>query len=231
MIVIGLTGSIGMGKSNAARALRRFGIPVYDADREVHRLYRPGGGAAAAIEKAFPGTTKDGAVDVERLRQAVLTDDDALPRLERIVHPLVQRAQRRFLARAAARRQPVVVLDVPLLFETGGERRVDMTLVVSAPRRVQLARVLARPGMTRERLSALEARQTPDVEKRRRADFIVYTGLGKRHSLRALAEIVRLLRVEKKRQVPCGKSSSIPRRRAWSRAPATASSRSPASSS
>jgi dephospho-CoA kinase len=230
MTVIGLTGSIGMGKSRAASVLRRFGIPVHDADREVHRLYARGGAAVPLVEKAFPGTTKSGSVDVEHLRQLMATDPSVLGRLERIVHPLVRREARRFLMRAAARRLPLVVLDVPLLFETGGHRRVDATLVVSAPRRIQLARVLARPGMTRERLDALEARQVPDVEKRRRADFIVYTGLGKRHSQRALIQVVRALRAGKKRQGRCGRSLSTPKRRGWRHAPATASSRSPASS-
>ncbi|MBX6322983.1 MAG: dephospho-CoA kinase [Rhodospirillaceae bacterium] len=230
MIVVGLTGSIGMGKSTAAAALRRLGIPVHDADREVHRLYGRGGRAVPLIEKAFPGTTAGGAVELERLRRAVVGNAAALDRLEAIVHPMVRGVERRFLMRAAARRVPIVVLEVPLLFETGGDRRCDAVVVVSAPRRIQLARVLARRGMTRERLDALEARQTPDAEKRRRADFVVHTGLGKRDSLRALTRIVRLLR-DAQRQDRCGKSFSIPKRRGWKRGRAIASSRSPASSS
>ncbi len=229
MVVVGLTGSIGMGKSTAAAALRRLGLPVHDADGEVHRLYARGGGAAPLIERAFPGTTRDGAVDVERLRRVVVGDPAALARLERIVHPLVRREEQRFLRQAAARRQRLVVLEVPLLYETGGDRCCDVVVVVSAPRRIQLARVLARRGMTPERLRALEARQTPDAEKRRRADFVVHTGLGKRHSLRALARIVKLVR-DGGRQDACGKSFSTPKRRGWRRAVAIASWRSTASS-
>jgi dephospho-CoA kinase len=231
VIVVGLTGSIGMGKSTAAAAFRRLGIPVHDADREVRRLYKRGGAAVPLIEKHFPGTTRDGAVDREQLRRLALNDPAGLARLERIVHPLVRRAERRFLMRAAARRLPLVVLDVPLLFETRGEERCDATIVVTAPRRVQLARVLKRAGMTRERLAILESHQTPDLEKRRRADFVVPTGLDKRRSLRALAQIVKVLRARNTgRRGRCGRSFSTRKRRDWRPARATGSSRSPASS-
>jgi dephospho-CoA kinase len=229
MIVLGLTGSIGMGKSTAAAALRRLGIPVHDADAEVHALYARGGAAVPLIGAAFPEAVRDGAVDRDRLRRLAFADPAVLPRLEAIVHPLVRRAERRFLMRAAGRREPVAVLDVPLLFETGGERRCDATLVVTAPRRIQRARVLNRPGMTADRLAALEARQVPDAEKRRRADFVVQTGLGRRESLHALAAIAKLLR-GKAGRTRCARSYSTRKPRGSIRAAATGSSRSPASS-
>ncbi len=193
MRVLGLTGSIGMGKSAAARALRRLGVPVHDADATVHRLVGPGGGAVAAVARAFPGVVADGAVDRAALGRQVFDNPPALARLEAILHPLVQRSEQRFLRGASARRVPVAVLDIPLLFETNGERRCDAVLVVSAPRFVQEARVLRRKGMTAARLLAVRARQMPDAEKRRRADFVVPTGLDKRATLRRLAGIVRVM--------------------------------------
>jgi dephospho-CoA kinase len=173
MFVLGLTGSVGMGKSTAAGFFAEEGVPVHDADAAVHRLYA--GEAAALIEAAFPATTVDGAVDRTRLAQRVLGDSAALKRLEAIVHPLVQASERRFLAEAEARGEKVVLLDIPLLFETGGDERVDAVVVVSAPPEVQRARVLERPGMTAEKLDAILAQQMPDAEKRRRADFVVDT--------------------------------------------------------
>jgi dephospho-CoA kinase len=173
MFVLGLTGSVGMGKSTAAGFFAEEGVPVHDADAAVHRLYA--GEAAALIEAAFPGTTVDGAVDRGKLAARVLGDPAALKRLEAIVHPLVQASERRFLAEAEARGEKVVLLDIPLLFETGGDERVDAVVVVSAPPEVQRARVLERPGMTAEKLDAILAQQMPDAEKRRRADFVVDT--------------------------------------------------------
>ena len=173
MFVLGLTGSVGMGKSTAAGFFAEEGVPVHDADAAVHRLYA--GEAASLIEAAFPGTTVDGAVDRTRLAQRVLGDPAALKRLEAIVHPLVQASERRFLEEAEARGAKVVLLDIPLLFETGGEERVDAVVVVSAPPEVQRARVLERPGMTAEKLDAILTQQMPDAEKRRRADFVVDT--------------------------------------------------------
>ncbi len=193
MRVLGLTGCIGMGKSAAARALRRLGVPVHDADAAVHRLMGPGGGAVAAVGRAFPGIVADGAVDRAALGRRVFDNPAALARLEAILHPLVQRSEQRFLRGASARREPVAVLDIPLLFETSGERRCDAVIVVSAPRFVQEARVLRRKGMTAARLLAVRARQMPDAEKRRRADFVVRTGLDKRTTLRRLAAIVRVM--------------------------------------
>jgi|SRR5256714_2965125 dephospho-CoA kinase len=191
MFVLGLTGSLGMGKSTTARFFAEEGVPVHDADAVVHRLYE--GEAAAAIEAAFPGTTTAGKVDREKLAARVLGDVGALTRLEAIVHPLVQEAERRLLAEAEARGEKVAVLDIPLLFETGGEERVDAVVVVSAPADVQRARTLGRPGMTVDKLDAILARQMPDHEKRRRADFVVDTSRGfeaARAKVRAILDAV-----------------------------------------
>ncbi len=173
MIVIGLTGSIGMGKSTATRMFAEAGAPVYSADEAVHRLYA--GRAAPLIEAAFPGTVANGVVDRQKLSAAVLGDETAMKRLEAIVHPLVREEEEAFLRQARADGAPMAVLDIPLLFETGGDRRVDKVVVVSAPEDVQRARVLARPGMTAARLDAILGRQTPDAEKRARADFVLDT--------------------------------------------------------
>ncbi len=194
VFVLGLTGSIGMGKSTATALLRRLGVPVHDADRTVHRLLRLGGAGAAAVALAFPGALRDGALDREALAGLVFGDKVALRRLESIVHPLVRRAERRFLARAAVGRRRVVVLDIPLLFETGGDNRCDATIVVTAPRSVQEARLRRRADMTPARLAAIRARQMPDEEKRRRADFIVDTSRGRGCTLHDLARIVRSAR-------------------------------------
>jgi dephospho-CoA kinase len=194
MKVLGLTGSIGMGKSTAARTFRQLRVPVFDADATVHRLQGRGGGAVRPIEAAFPGTTKDGSVDREALRNRVLGDPAALKVLERIAHPLVRQAERAFLAACRRRGEALAVLDVPLLFETKGEGRVDLVLVVSAPAAVQRARVLARGGMTEDRLRAILARQMPDAEKRRRADHVVRTGLSRHAAQRQIRAIVRALR-------------------------------------
>jgi dephospho-CoA kinase len=176
MVVIGLTGSLGMGKTTTLRFFAEAGVPVYDADETVHRLY--GGEAARLIETAFPGTTGEQGVDRAKLAQAVLGDAAALARLEAIVHPLVRREELRFLGVARKAGARVAVLDIPLLFETGGDRRVDAVVVVSAPAEMQRARVFERPGMTEEKFRALLAKQMPDQEKRRRADFVVDTSQG-----------------------------------------------------
>jgi dephospho-CoA kinase len=172
--VLGLTGSIGMGKSATAGIFRRLGVPVHDADAAVHGLYR--GRAAPLVEKAFPGTVADGMVDRGRLGAAVLGDPARMRELEAIVHPLVREEEDTFLKRAAL--APVAVLDIPLLFETGGEARCDATLVVTAPALVQRERVLARPGMTEEKFQSILSKQMPDAEKRARAHFIVDTSRG-----------------------------------------------------
>jgi dephospho-CoA kinase len=176
VVILGLTGSIGMGKSTTAAMFREAGIPVFDADAAVHALY--GGAAVAPVEAAFPGIAKDGAVDRELLRQRVLDDPAVLRRLEAIVHPLVQAERAAFLAAAEAAGEPLVVLDIPLLYETGGDAKVDAVVVVTAPEPVQKARVLARPGMTGARLSAILRQQVPDAEKRARARFVIDTGAG-----------------------------------------------------
>lgn len=194
MIVLGLTGSIGMGKSTAANTFRRLRVPVFDADAAVHRLQGRGGAAVRPIEAAFPGTTRDGRVDREALRSRVLGDPAALTRLERIVHPLVRAAERRFLAAARRRGERLAVLDIPLLFETGGERRVDQVLVVSAPAAVQRARVLGRGGMSEARLAAILARQMPDALKRKKADHIVNTGLSRHAAQRHIRRLVHGIR-------------------------------------
>ncbi len=194
MIVVGLTGSIGMGKSAAARVLRRLGVPVHDADAAVHRLLGPGGAAVAAVEAAFPGVARDGAVDRPELGRRVFGDARALKKLETILHPKVRADSLRFLRGCGRSRSPLAVLDVPLLFETSRERDCDVTLLVTAPAAIQAARVLRRAGMTPGRLADIRARQMPDREKRRRADFVVETGLGRRESLRAIARIVKLLK-------------------------------------
>ncbi|MEI8393363.1 MAG: dephospho-CoA kinase [Rhodospirillaceae bacterium] len=195
MVILGLTGSIGMGKSTAAVLLRRLGVAVHDADRAVHRLLAWGGAAVPAIAAQFgAGVIRDGAVNRPRLGALVFQDATALTRLESIIHPLVRKAERRFLATAARRRTRVVALDVPLLLETGGERRVDAVIVVTAPGFIQRQRVLARPGMTAAKLDSILERQLPDRIKRDRADFVVQTGLGKGHALHSLAAIVKLMR-------------------------------------
>ena len=191
MFILGLTGSLGMGKSTAARFFAEAGVPVHDADAVVHRLYE--GEAVAAIEAAFPGTTAGGKVDRNKLAARVLGDAAALQRLEAIVHPLVQEAERRLLAEAAANGEKIAVLDIPLLFETGGNRRVDAVVVVSAPPDVQRARVLERPGMTIEKLESILSKQMPDAEKRRRAHFLVDTGRGFPSAERQIGDILRAL--------------------------------------
>lgn len=188
MIVLGLTGSIGMGKSTTAAMFAAEGVPVNDADAVVHELYR--GKAVALVGTAFPQAIVDGIVDRNRLSAAVLGDPVALKRLEAIVHPLVREAEMEFLARHRAAGTPLVVLDIPLLFEVGAEGRVDRIVVVSAPADVQRARVLARPGMTVEKFEAILAKQMPDAEKRARADFVVDTGRGLEPARRDVVRII-----------------------------------------
>ena len=187
MFVIGLTGSIAMGKTTTARLFADEGVPVHDADAAVHKLYA--GEAAGLIEVAFPGSTRSGTVDRVQLGKQVTGDPTALRRLEEIVHPLVRNAERKFLRDAEIAGVPIVVLDVPLLFETGGDGRVDATVVVSAPAEMQRERVLER-GVSLERLEALLGRQMPDAEKRRRADFVVDSGQGVEHARAQVRQIL-----------------------------------------
>lgn len=205
MQVLGLTGSIGMGKSEAARALRRMGIPVFSADEEVHRLTAKNGPALGPISRAFPGTVTDGVLDRAAVAKHVFDpkrdpERKNLRKLERILHPRVRAAERRFVRAARAARKGLVALDIPLLFETKAEGRVDATLVVSAPATVQAARVLRRPGMDRRKLAAVIASQMPDAQKRRRADYLLRTGLSRRDSLAALTRLVARLRTQPPRR-------------------------------
>ena len=197
MMIVGLTGSIGMGKSTAARMLRQMGVPVYDADAAVHALQAPGGAALPPIEVAFPGVVKNGVLDRQALGARVFGNKQALRKLEAIVHPLVGQRQRAFLKRAARRGEKLVVLDIPLLFEGLGDRRVDATLVVSAPVFLQRHRVMARPGMTADRLDGILRQQVPDVLKRHKADIVIPTGLGLAPTRLALEKAVAELRTRR----------------------------------
>ncbi len=192
MVILGLTGSIGMGKSTAAAMFSMLGVPVHDADSTVHKLTGPGGKAVAAIDAAFPGAVKDGAVDRQVLGQAVFEKPAELRKLESILHPLVRQQQNRFLRSAANRRARLVVLDIPLLFETGGDQFCDAVAVVSAPEYLQRIRVLSRPGMTEEKFRSILAQQVPDAEKRRRTDFVIQTALGKRPSLQSIRRLIKV---------------------------------------
>ena len=194
MRIIGLTGGIGMGKSTAAAAFRRARIPVFDADLAVHRLQAKGGRAVKLIEAAFPGTTRDGAVDRTALRQAVFNDRVALTRLEHILHPMVETEEQAFVARARRAGKPAVVLDIPLLLEIKGDARVDTVVVVSAPLATQIYRVGLRRRMSRADIEAVIARQMPDQQKRRRADLVVRTGLSRNHTLRIITRFIHTLR-------------------------------------
>ena len=192
MIILGLTGSIGMGKTTAARAFRRLGIPTYDADAAVHAITEAGGEAVPLVRARFPDAVAGGAVDRARLGEAVFDDAAALAELEAILHPIVRRRRDRFLKFNSAAGRRLVVLDIPLLFETGGDRNCDAVAVVSAPAFLQRIRVMSRPGMTEEKFAGIIARQMPDGEKRRRADFVISTGLGREFSLRRIRNVVRL---------------------------------------
>jgi dephospho-CoA kinase len=189
--IIGLTGSIGMGKSTTAAMFRAKGVPVHDADAAVHRLYRSD--AVVEIENAFPGIVTGGIVDRSALAGKVVGDDEALARLEGIVHPRVRKSEENFLSRSRAAGRRLVLLDIPLLLESGAQSRVDLIVVVTADAKTQRSRVLARPGMTAARFEALLARQTPDRQKRRRAHFLVDTSHGKETADRQVAAILRAL--------------------------------------
>ena len=201
MIVLGLTGSIGMGKSTAGKMFADEGVPMHDSDEAVHRLYA--GAAAPLVEAAFPGTVVGGSVDRTRLAEQVLGNAEALKRLEAIVHPLVRADADAFVARHRAAHAPLVVLDIPLLFETGGRDRVDKVVVVSAPENIQRQRVLARPGMSEEKLASILARQVPDAEKRRQADFVIDTGGSFEASRAAVRKIVAELAGDKGGRPAC----------------------------
>jgi len=231
MVVVGLTGSIAMGKSTTAAMFRAFGWPVFDADLAVHDLMGPEGEAVPAVLAAFPGVgSLEAGIDRRALGAVVFGDGAALERLEAILHPRVRAAETRFLAHARRRGEPAALLDIPLLFEGGGFARCDLTVVASASPHLQAVRALARPGMTRAKLDAILAKQMPDREKRRRADFVVRTGLGR---AQALADVRRVVQATLERETRrcCGRSCSIPRPRGSTPRAVTASSRSAASSS
>ncbi|MDE8345176.1 MAG: dephospho-CoA kinase [Acidocella sp.] len=189
MIVIGLTGGIGMGKSTVARMFAAYGIPAFNADEAVHRLQGPNGVALPALARAFPGVVAGGVLDRARLREMVLKDDAAMRRLERIMHPLVHREEATFRACAFRTQRRAVLLDIPLLFETGAERRAHVTVTVSAARDVQIARVTRR-GLPEGEIKAIIARQMPDAEKRRRADYVIPTGLSKFETRRHVCRLI-----------------------------------------
>lgn len=194
MLLIGLTGSIGMGKSETAKMFAKLGVPVYDADAAVHSLYAKGGGAIAPLAEAFPHVIVDGAVDRAALSRAVIGLPEEMKKLETIVHPLVGQAQIAFLKKAQAEGHHAVLLDIPLLYETGGETRVDVVVVVSAPYHLQEQRVLARPDMDMAKFAAIHAKQVPDAEKRARADFVIETDKGLDHAFDAVKSVVEALK-------------------------------------
>lgn len=194
MIILGLTGGIATGKSVIAQQFANYGAAVCDSDALVHRLLAKNGAAVEAVSKAFPGTRKGDAIDRKVLGQQVFGNAEKLKRLEAILHPLVRKSQDEFIKRARIRKTRVVVLDIPLLFETQGEKRCDYTVVASAPKFVQRTRALSRPGMTEEKLANILARQMPEYEKRKRADFVVFTGIGKYTSLKMVQGILHLLK-------------------------------------
>ena len=194
MIVLGLTGSIGMGKSTTSAMFRELGVPVHDADATVHRLYASD--AAAAVEDEYPGTVIDGVVDREILRDRVIGNRKAMKRLEAIIHPFVRREEQKFIDRADRQNQKLVILDIPLLMETGGQKRVDGIVVVTAPADVQRERVLARDGMTAAHFDAIVAKQIPDEQKKRAADFVIDTSLGLDHAKAQVQEIVEAISAE-----------------------------------
>jgi dephospho-CoA kinase len=191
---VGLTGSIGMGKSETAKLFARLGLPVFDADAAVHALYAPGGGGAAAVKERFPQAVTDDSVDRARLVEIVSSDPSALRDLEAIIHPLVREAEQQFVEAATNRQDDVVILDIPLLFETGRDATMDAIVVVSAPEAVQRERVLKRPGMTPEKFAAILARQVPDVDKRAKADFIIETDKGLDDALKQVKRVAGDLR-------------------------------------
>lgn len=194
MIVVGLTGSVGMGKSTTAAMFAHEGVPVFDSDAAVHRLYQ--GRAAEAVGAAFPGVTKGGAVDRAALRQQVIGNPEAMRRLEAIVHPMVRDERKAFLAKARETGEKIVLLDIPLLFETGSEGEVDAVVLASAPESVQKARVMGRPGMTEARFAAILGKQMPDAEKRRRARFVVETGDGFEAARRQVRDVIATMKAE-----------------------------------
>jgi dephospho-CoA kinase len=207
LILLGLTGSIGMGKSTTAAMFREAGVPVYDADAEVHASYARGGACVGPVGAAFPGVVKDGAIDREALRQAVLGKPEELRRLNGVVHPIIGELRHRFFEEAEAQGADLVLLDIPLLFEGGGDRNLDAVAVVTAPAEVQRARVLQREGMTPERFEAILSHQMSDADKRARADFVIDTSDGVEPVRRQVAEIIAVMRDPQRR--PAAKANAF----------------------
>jgi dephospho-CoA kinase len=199
--LVGLTGSIGMGKSETAKMFAKLGIPVYDSDAAVHRLYEKDGAAVEPIANAFAGVVKDGAVDRTELSRQLAANPDGFRKLEALVHPLVAAEQRKFLDEAEHDGAEIVVLDIPLLFETGGHARMDAVVVVSAPSHIQRVRVLAREGMTPGKLDQILSRQTPDAEKRAKAHFVVETGKGLERAFEDVKKVVAVLKARRKKEL------------------------------
>lgn len=195
MIILGLTGSIGMGKTTASDNFRRSGVPVHDADLAVHQMMSEGGEAVTSMSEMFPAAVRKGGIDRKVIAQEVFSNSKALDKIEKVLHPLVRLREQKFIANNTRIGNKIVVLDVPLLFETGGEKRCDRIITVSSPKYVQYQRVINRPGMTLEKLNSILSRQMPDVEKRKLSDFVVLTGLGKHFSL---IQIKRIIRITKK---------------------------------
>jgi dephospho-CoA kinase len=193
MLVIGLTGGIGMGKSTVAKMFARFGIPAFNADDAVHRLQAPNGLALPAIEAAFPGTVQNGVLNRLALRNIALADPAALRRLEKIMHPLVSRLQKRFRAEATRRQCRAILLDIPLLFEGNGDKRMDVSLTVSCPPDVQLRRVLRRGTLSAQQIATIIAKQMPDAQKRARADYVIPTGLSRFHTYKTVCRLIEIL--------------------------------------
>jgi len=202
MIILGLTGSIGMGKTTTARMFRQLGVPVHDADRAVHQMMDPGGAAHDKIIKIFPNVQNGNKINRRALGDEVFSNEAALNSLEMILHPLVKQHKVKFLGQAARQRRPLVILDVPLLFETGGQAFCDGVITVSAPFFVQRTRVMARPQMTEQKFRAILNRQLPDHEKRRRSDFVILTGIGRHESLRSVRKVIEISRYWTARRWP-----------------------------
>ncbi len=192
MIILGLTGSIGMGKTTASDNFSKIGIPVHDADQAVHEMMSEGGEAVVIMSEMFPASIRDGSIDRKVIAEEVFSNSKALNNIEKTLHPLVRLREKKFLGDCARQGKKVVILDVPLLFETGGEKRCDGVITVSAPKYIQRQRVFNRPGMTPERLKVILSRQISDFEKRKRSDFIILTGLGRYFSLIQAQKIVRI---------------------------------------
>jgi dephospho-CoA kinase len=202
LIILGLTGSIGMGKTTTSDNFRKIGIPIHDADQAVHEMMSEGGEALAFISETFPASVRNGSIDRKVIAKEVFSDKKVLNKIEKFLHPLVRLREKAFLGRCARQGKKIVVLDIPLLFETGGEKRCDGVITVSAPKYIQFQRVMCRPDMTPERFKTILSRQVSDTEKRKRSDFVILTGLGRHFSLIQTKMIVKITKKWKGRNWP-----------------------------